>query len=93
MKSKSQRRHKILYGKISPIKRGKNHGAGQQNFIILQVFINGVGYLMIRLTLAGELQSVYIGGSNDPYRGGLLSSRPKPPDDGPLFARQKLAFI
>jgi hypothetical protein len=48
----------------------KTMGASQQNFTILRVLTNAMGYLMMRLTLAGGLQGVYIGGSNDPYRGG-----------------------
>jgi hypothetical protein len=38
----------------------KTTGASQQNFSISGVFINIVGYLMMRLTLAGGLQGVYI---------------------------------
>jgi hypothetical protein len=34
------------------------------------VFTNAVGYLMMRSTLAGGLQGVFIDGGNNPYRGG-----------------------
>jgi hypothetical protein len=44
----------------------KTTGASQQNFTISGVFTNTVGYLMMRLTLAGSLQGIYIGGGNDP---------------------------
>jgi hypothetical protein len=40
-------------------------GASQQNFAISGVFINTMGYLMIRLILAGGLKGIYIGGGND----------------------------
>jgi hypothetical protein len=40
---------------------------------------------MMRSTLAGGLQRVYIGGSNDPYRGGL--SPHAPPTGVPVRAR------
>jgi len=36
-----------------------------------RVFTNDVGYLMKRLTLAGGLQEVYIGGDDDPYHASL----------------------
>jgi hypothetical protein len=49
------------------------------------MFINTVGYLMVWLTLAGDLQEIYIGGGNDLYLPTMVtirSSWPKPPDDG-----------
>jgi hypothetical protein len=44
----------------------KTTGASQQNFTISGVFTNIVGYLMMRLTLSGSLQGVYIGDSLAP---------------------------
>jgi hypothetical protein len=44
---------------------------------------------MMRWSLAGGLQGVYIDGGNDPYRGGLHSAQAS--GDGPRSARQKLA--
>jgi hypothetical protein len=58
-------------------------GASQQNFTISGVFKYAIGYLIMRLTLAGGLQGVYIGGGNDPY---VVSLWPKPPGNGPCFA-------
>jgi hypothetical protein len=45
-----------------------------------------MGYLMMRLTLAGGLQGVYIGCSNDPYRGGCRL-RTLPPHMHPCWAQ------
>jgi hypothetical protein len=45
------------------------------------MFTNAVGYLMMRWTLAGGLQGVYIDGGNDPYQL-ARSPRPKPPATG-----------
>jgi hypothetical protein len=65
----------------------KTTGASQQNFTISRVFTKRRGVtLMMRFTLAGGLQGVYIGGSNDPYHSAQASG------DGPRFARRKLAF-
>jgi hypothetical protein len=94
MKKKSQRGTQD-FNVENPLQQRevKTTGASQQNFTISRVFINAVGYLKMRLTLAGILQGVYIGGSNDPYHAGCCP----PPlgqasDDGPRSARQKLAF-
>jgi hypothetical protein len=38
----------------------KTTGASQQKFTISRVFTNAVGYLMMRLTLVGGLQGIYI---------------------------------
>jgi hypothetical protein len=38
----------------------------QQNFTIRGVFLNVADYLMMRSTLFGGLQEVYIGGNDDP---------------------------
>jgi hypothetical protein len=53
-------------------------GDNYQNFTISKVFTNTVSYLMMRLTLVGVLQGIYIGSSNDLYR----STRCKPPTMG-----------
>jgi hypothetical protein len=50
----------------------KTADASQQNFTISGVFTNAMGYLMMRLTLAGGLKGVYIVGGNDPYKGVML---------------------
>jgi hypothetical protein len=58
---------KILTWKPSPIKRDKKpRRESVKLYYIGSVFTNTVGYLMMRLTLAGGLQGIYIGGGNDP---------------------------
>jgi hypothetical protein len=67
----------------------KTTGARQQNFTISEVFTNTVGYLMMRLTLAGGLQEVYMVGGKDPYReelSPLLRFGLSLPGDRPRFA-------
>jgi hypothetical protein len=49
------RRHKILTWKTLSNKKVKTMGVSQENFTISEEFTNTVGYLMIRLTLAGGL--------------------------------------
>jgi hypothetical protein len=48
-------------------------------------------FLVMQSTLAGGLQGVYIGGSNDPYPNDSIHSA-QDSGDGPRSARQKLAF-
>jgi hypothetical protein len=89
MKKKLQRRTQDFNVK-NPLqqRKVKTTGASQQNFTILKVFTNAVGYLMMRLNLASSLQGIYIGDGNDSYRRGLAQAS----GDGPRSARHKLAF-